>query len=75
MVIMHTFKTYGHSSGYLGKPHGSSPNYHHRFFIMCTNTSNVNAFCYLIVIFRLFFNTLVILIRWSVKIGVFFHLD
>nr|DAN16720.1 MAG TPA: hypothetical protein [Bacteriophage sp.] len=35
MVITHTFKTYGCSSGYLGKPHGSSPNYHHRFFIMC----------------------------------------
>ena len=58
MVITHAFEMHGRSSGYLGKPHGSSPNYHHRFFIMCI-IENVDTFCYLIVILSCYFNTLV----------------
>nr|DAR42016.1 MAG TPA: hypothetical protein [Bacteriophage sp.] len=31
VVITHAFQMHGRSSGYLGKSHGSSPNYHRRF--------------------------------------------
>nr|DAT77423.1 MAG TPA: hypothetical protein [Caudoviricetes sp.] len=47
VVITHAFEMYGRSSGYLGKPHGSSPNYHHRFYNVY-KSENMTAFRYLL---------------------------